>query len=269
MAVNPMLAVNDRFVSVHGHGRQHYKDAGSAEPLILLHTNGASAWQYAEVFPLLLTRMRVIAWDLPGHGDSDPLMRHYSVEDYADALNAFMEALGLASAHICGCSIGGSICVAFAARYPGRTRSTLIVEAPFRTEAEWNANWAQVEGNFGLPTQSAEQMGERVAQVDAARLARWNIDRNKAGARTMVGVMWAIRAFDVGAAARAIQRPARILYGRRGPTIAGLERFRTTAPHIPIEILEGSGHFPMLDEPAAFAETIVNFCTQLPSDQRS
>jgi 3-oxoadipate enol-lactonase len=262
MAHNPLLAVNDRFVAVHGHGRQHYKEAGSGEPLLLIHTNGASAWQYAEVFPLLLPRMHVIAWDMPGHGDSDPLQRHYSVEDYADALNAFMEALGLNCAHVSGCSIGGSICVAFAARYPSRVRSTVIVETPFRTDAEWGANWAHVEANFGLPTQTEKQMGERVAKVDEARLTRWNIDRNKAGARTMVDVMWAIRGFDVGAAAQAIQRPAMILYGKRGPTIAGKERFEAAAPRIPIQVMEGSGHFPMLDEPAAFAEILTSFCAK-------
>ncbi len=259
MSSPALLAVNDRFVCVHGHGRQHYKDAGSGEPLILIHTNGASAWQYAEVFPLLLPRMRVIAWDMPGHGDSDPLQRHYSVEDYADALAGFMQALGLNSAHVSGCSIGGSICVAFANRYPQRTRSTVIVETPFRTDVEWSANWEHVEGNFGLPTQTAKQMGERVAKVDDVRLARWNIDRNKAGAWTMVDVMWAIRGFDVGAAAKAIQRPAMILYGKRGPTIAGQERFKAAAPQIPIQVLEGSGHFPMLDEPAAFAEILAAF----------
>ena len=129
MSANTLFAVNDRFVAVHGHGRQHYKEAGSGEPLILIHTNGASAWQYAEVFPLLLTRFRVLAWDMPGHGDSDPIQRHYGVEDYADALNGFMEALELRSAHVSGCSIGGSICVAFASRYPNRTRSTVIVTA--------------------------------------------------------------------------------------------------------------------------------------------
>jgi 3-oxoadipate enol-lactonase len=262
MSNSPVLAVNDSFVAVHGHGRQHYKDGGSGEPLILIHTNGASAWQYVEVFPLLLPRMRVIAWDMPGHGDSDSIARHYSVEDYADALAGFMDALGLRAAHVSGCSIGGSICVAFASRYPERTRSTVIVETPFRTDVEWGANWAHVEGNFGLPVQTAEQMGERVAKVDAARLARWNIDRSKAGARTMVDVMWAIRGFDVGAAAKRIERPAMILYGKRGPTIAGQERFKAAAPQIPIQVLEGSGHFPMLDEPAAFAEILASFCAK-------
>lgn len=259
MATSPLLAVHDRFVNVHGHGRQHYKEGGSGEALILIHTNGGSSWQYAEVFPLLLTRMRVIAWDLPGHGDSDAIPRHYSVEDYADALNGFMEALGLTSAHVSGCSIGGSVSVAFASRYPRRVRSTVIVETPFRTDAEWAGNWAHVESNFGLPTQTAQQMGERVAIVDDARLARWNIDRNKAGARTMVDVMWAIRGFDVGAAASAIKPPAMILYGKRGPTIAGRERFEQAAPRIPITVMEGSGHFPMLDEPSAFAEVLIGF----------
>ena len=150
--------------------------------------------------------------------------------------------------------------MAFASRYPLRTRSTVIVETPFRSDAEWAANWAHVEANFGLPTQTAQQMGERVAKVDDARLARWNIDRNKAGARTMVDVMWAIRQFDVGAAAAAIRRPAMILYGKRGPTIAGRERFEKAAPHIPIRVMEGSGHFPMLDEPEAFAEIVASFC---------
>jgi pimeloyl-ACP methyl ester carboxylesterase len=262
MATAALLAAHDRFVAVHGHGRHHYQDAGSGEPLLLIHTNGASGWQYAEVLPLLLTRMRVLAWDMPGHGDSDAIARHYSVEDYADALAGFMQAVGIDSAHVAGCSIGGSICVALASRYPQRVRSTVIVETPFRTEAEWAASWTHVEGNFGLPTQTAQQMGERVAQVDDARLLRWNIDRNKAGARTMVDVMWAIRQFDVGAAASRIRCPAMILYGKRGPTIAGRERFENAAPQIPIRVMDGSGHFPMLDEPAAFAEIIADFCAQ-------
>ena len=53
-----------------------------------------------------------------------------------------------------------------------------------------------------------------------------------------------------------------ILYGKRGPTIAGRERFEKAAAHIPIRVMEGSGHFPMLDEPAAFAEIVAEFCAR-------
>jgi pimeloyl-ACP methyl ester carboxylesterase len=103
---------------------------------------------------------------------------------------------------------------------------------------------------------------ERVANVDAALLQRWNIDRNKAGAKAMLGVMWAIREFDVKSAVSKIKRPALILYGKRGPTIADQERFRAAAAHIPIRYFENSGHFPMYDEPGLFADVITEFCTK-------
>jgi aminopeptidase N len=41
------------------------------------------------VIPALARQFRVIAWDMPGHGDSDPVTRHYSIADYCAALAAF------------------------------------------------------------------------------------------------------------------------------------------------------------------------------------
>ena len=54
---------------------------------------------------------RVIAVDYPGHGDSEPLKRHYSVEDYADFTVAFMDALNIPKASVLGSSIGGAVAV--------------------------------------------------------------------------------------------------------------------------------------------------------------
>jgi pimeloyl-ACP methyl ester carboxylesterase len=96
--------------------------------------------------------------------------------------------------------------------------------------------------------------------VDDALLARWNIDRNKAGGKLMIDVMWAMRGFDAQAGLAAITRPAMVLYGAKGPTIAMRDRAAAVAPAMPIEALPGSGHFPMLDEPEAFAATLVRFC---------
>ena len=59
------------------------------------------------VAPLLAKHFRVIAWDMPGHGDSDRIARHYSVEEHAKALAALMTALKIKAAHISGASIGG------------------------------------------------------------------------------------------------------------------------------------------------------------------
>lgn len=252
----------DGYAKTRNHGRIHYRELGAGEPLILMHTNGGSAYQHDLVAPLLARRFRVFSWTMPGHGDSDPLPHHYSIEAYADALSEFMDALEIERAHVGGSSVGGSITAAYASRYSERTRSAMLIETPCRTFEEWGARWGHTEGNFGLPTQTEAQVQERVANVDAGLLQRWNVDRNKAGAKTMVGVMWAIRDFDVQGAATNIAVPAVILYGRRGPTIIDEARFRAAAPKIPIGFFESSGHFPMYDEPAVFSQVIADFCTK-------
>jgi 3-oxoadipate enol-lactonase len=261
MSNEPASAVITGFIPTHGHGRMHYREAGRGDALILIPTNGGSAYQYDGVMAALAKSFRVIAWDMPGHGDSDAVARHYSIEDYSCALAAFMDALGIKAAHISGCSVGGSISVCFASQYPQRTLSAVIVETPFRSFDEWGARWSHTEGNFGIPTQNAHDIKERVAHVDDALVTRWNVDRNKAGAKLMMSVMWAIRQFDVQSAVTNIRCPAMILYGRRGPTIANRDRFAAAAPSLPIEVIENSGHFPMLDAPDVFAATLAKFCT--------
>jgi 3-oxoadipate enol-lactonase len=256
------LGIKDGFAKTRSHGRIHYRELGRGEPLILMHTNGGSAYQHDSVAGLLAKAFRMISWTMPGHGDSDPLSRHYRIGDHCAALAEFMDALDIQRAHVGGSSVGGSITAAFASQYASRTLAAMLIETPCRTFEEWGARWGHTEGNFGLPTQNEGQVKERVANVDGALLQRWNIDRNKAGAKAMVGVMWAIREFDVKSAVSKIKGPAIILYGKRGPTIADQERFQAAAPHIPIRYFENSGHFPMYDEPALFANVVTDFCSK-------
>lgn len=252
--------VEEGFVEVAGHGRMHYLEAGRGDPLVLIHTNGGSVHQYADSVPRLATRFRVIAWGIPGQGDSDPLPRHYSIEDYCAALAAFLDTLGVDTAHVAGCSCGGSISLGFASLYPQRTLSSVIAEMPLRTEPEWRAYWRNIDGNFGIPTQSPDQVRPRLNVVDDAVVARWNADRNKAGAKIMVSMMWAMRRFDTEAHLKKLRCPAMIVFGATGPAIAHKDRFVTAVPEIPIRSLANSGHFPMLDEPEAFARLLEDFC---------
>ncbi len=255
--------IRDGFAQTKGYGRIHYREIGGGNnrpALILMHTNGGSAYSYDTLAPLLAKHFRVIAWDMPGHGDSDPITRHHSIEDYAKALGALLTTLKIKAAHISGASVGGSVTLAFASLFPTRTLSAVPVETPFRNYDEWGANWGHTEGNFGLPVQTAAQIKERVAVVDAALEKRWNVDRCKAGAFAMVDVMWGIRQFDAVGAAKKIKKPMMIVYGKKGPTIGLKERLTGAAPKAKLTIMENSGHFPMLDEPSAFAAVYIKFC---------
>lgn len=247
--------IKDGFVATNC-GRIHYLEAGEGEPLLLLHSNGCSAHEYEEVITLLAKTHRVLAWDMPGHGDSDSLSRHWSIEDYGDAVIAFLDALGIERASVAGSSVGGTICVDLAVRYGDRFDWLFLVETPIRSLQDWLDGWAGIDTNFGIPTQTFEQIAQRFRKLTPAKLTRWNCDRNKAGAKTMVGVMWALRDYDILENLAKIRGNAAVIYGDVGPTIAGASHFENLLPNAPSITLEDCGHFPMNDDPAAFVDAL-------------
>ena len=50
-----------------------------------------------------------------------------------------------------------------------------------------------------------------------------------------------------------------IVYGKKGSTVALSDRLTGAAPKAKLHIMENSGHFPMLDEPSAFAALYIKF----------
>ena len=250
------MTLRDGFASTR-HGRIHYLEAGTGSPLLLLHSNGCSAHEYIASMPGLAAEHRCIAWDMPGHGDSERSPRHLRVIDYADAVIALMDALGIARAHVCGASIGGMVCIALGARAPERLLSTIIVEAPLRSTADWAAQWARIEAQFSIPSQTLDALKGRFRAVTPALLGRWNIDREKAGAWRMVDVMWAIRDYDAIADLPRITAPAAVIVGDTGPVFGHRERYAELLPAAPLTVMQDAGHFPMLDDPGAFSAAVL------------
>ena len=246
----------DGFVAT-SHGRIHYLEAGSGRhTLILLHSNGGSAYEFEDMIDDMGASWHVLAWDMPGHGDSEPITKHYSVEAYADAVVAFMDALGVQTASVLGSSIGGAICVALGARHADRIDILFPTETPTRSNDVWTNSWPTIEKNYCNPVQTFDQVAPRFRHVTPHHMDRWNVDRQKAGAWTMLDVMWALREYDVFADIPRITTQTCVIFGDKGPTIAGVDNFRTGLPAAPVVIMKDCGHFPMNDDPAELARII-------------
>ncbi len=239
-----------------GDDRIHYLEAGQGDPIVLLHTGGASAHEFEAVIPLLAGTHRVIAWDMPGHGDSSPIYAHRSIPDYADALAGFLDALDIPEAVIVGASIGGFIAMDFAARFPARVVRTVLAEAPLRSPEWYVANWAGFEAMCAIPTTTFEETAPRFRELTPALHERWNIDRNKAGSWTIVDIAWAVRDFDAAAALARVTTPSVVVMGADGPTICELARWREIQPAAAIEIMADCAHFVMIDDPVAFTALV-------------
>jgi pimeloyl-ACP methyl ester carboxylesterase len=104
--------------------------SGTGAPVVLLHGIGSNADSFAGLLPLLPADWRVIAWNAPGYGASEPLAQDWPVAaDYAAALAAFLYRLGLDRVTLAGHSLGTLIAAAFAAARPARV-ARLVLASP-------------------------------------------------------------------------------------------------------------------------------------------
>ncbi len=85
-------------------------EKGQGRPILLLHGFASSSYTWHAIIPELAKNHRVIAIDLRGFGASDkPLDDHYSIEDQAEAVRAFIEQEDLRNLTIIGHSFGGGV----------------------------------------------------------------------------------------------------------------------------------------------------------------
>jgi pimeloyl-ACP methyl ester carboxylesterase len=105
-------------------------EAGTGEPVLLLHGLGATKASFLPTLDALAPAYRAIGVDLPGFGDSDkPLFGAYDSPFFARAMIALLDALELESAHVVGNSMGGRVALELGLSHPSRVRR-LVLLAP-------------------------------------------------------------------------------------------------------------------------------------------
>jgi pimeloyl-ACP methyl ester carboxylesterase len=111
--------------------RMSYMESGQgSRAVLLLHGIGSNCTGWRYVLAGLGDACRVIAWNAPGYYLSDHFRADApACEQYAEALAALMDALGIETAHVAGSSFGSMIAAAFAARHPARVRKLALFGA--------------------------------------------------------------------------------------------------------------------------------------------
>lgn len=107
-----------------------YERAGQGPPLVLLHGyvgDGPTAWR--RQIDDLSDEFTVVAWDAPGAGGSSDPPESFGMAGYADALAAFVRALGFERAHVLGLSFGGALALALYHRHPALPTTLVLASA--------------------------------------------------------------------------------------------------------------------------------------------
>ena len=95
-----------------------YEEKGSGEPFILLHGNGEDHTIFDNVAKHFAKQYHVIAIDTRGHGKSPLGDEPFSLYQFAEDLNEFMNEQKIEKANILGFSDGGNVALIFASEYP-------------------------------------------------------------------------------------------------------------------------------------------------------
>ena len=125
-------------LEVDGRGyRIYFEEAGAGIPLLCLHTAGADSRQFRHLLndAAITSRYRVIAFDMPYHGRTNPpdgwWLEKYllTASGYLGFVRAVWAALDLARPVVLGCSMGGAIVLRLAAEYQQELRGIVGLES--------------------------------------------------------------------------------------------------------------------------------------------
>ncbi len=96
----------------------YYGEAGSGQPLVLLHGNSSCSEAWYQQAAHFSDRFHVFAYDSVNHGHSSNSPRDADEPDRADELDGFLTALGIERPVLIGNSMGGNTLLRWAMRHP-------------------------------------------------------------------------------------------------------------------------------------------------------
>lgn len=241
-----------------------YSVAGEGPALVLLHPIGMDRGWWAPYVAHWRARHRVIAIDLPGHGESAPVRSPVSLEDHARAVLEVIDAEGVASAVLMGVSMGGMVaqCVAIAA--PDRVRALVLCATAGRFPASARA---------AIRSRGDSTRDGAMSEVIAPTLARWFVadsppeivERCRARLASDDWHSWsanweAISELDTLEGLRALDVPTLVVASARDASIPdAVARELAEASRAEFVRIEDSGHFGAFDAPHRFTPVVDAF----------
>jgi pimeloyl-ACP methyl ester carboxylesterase len=256
-----------------------FERRGAGPPLLLMHGLGSNLRMWDPVRPLLEAQMDVIALDLPGHGESPaPLPQSSSPRALALAVAAFLDRLGIQTAHLAGSSLGGWLALELAKIGRARSVTALSPAGLWRRRAPtynvitfYTYRAIAHRLKFALPYLAGNPVtrtillwqffGRPWAMPPAAAMEVSNAFANASGFDAIFSATLQER-FHGGSA---IDVPVSIAWGGRDVLLLPwLSRFRDELPSCTRWMtLRGCGHVPTFDDPQAVADVVLGtVCSQ-------
>lgn len=242
----------------------------ATELLVLGPSLGTTSELWQPAVASLLTSaavggVRILRFDLPGHGASPVATEPFSIAELADAVLGLVEEVGGGRFHYAGVSLSGAIGIELALRHPARLLSLGIFcsDARIGTEQTWRDRMEQV-------------IGQSTAALVGATPARWFapdfIEREPAEASTVLANLQqvddasyvfccgALAGFDRSSDVGDIAVPTIVASGEFDPVTppADLQDLAARIPDARYVEIAGASHLAALERPAQAAAILAD-----------
>lgn len=250
-------------------GIVHYETYGRGRPVILLHGWLGSWALWRKTIEELGKEFRTYALDFFGFGDSMDRTSDFSVNNYVELVYQFMDRLGIVKAPLIGHSMGGSVSLGVASRYPDRVVKVVVIGSPINGSSlnpflKLSGYKPIADLLFTMPfiLDGFIYGITHLAANDGPALHRMvKQDASKVTADSFFQSIGTLRQTDLSDQIGELQMPVLGIYGRKDIIVRPSQGkvLLQSAPKASEEWFENSGHFPMMDEPERFFLTINNF----------
>jgi pimeloyl-ACP methyl ester carboxylesterase len=268
--IEPMVG---RYVHVDIDGTSHriyFEEAGQGIPLVCLHTAGSDGrqWRYLLADKEFTKQFRIIAFDMPWHGKSNPPANwdgseyQLTTARYTQTIRAFCSALDLDKPVVMGCSIGGRIVLNLAIDHAHEFRALIGLEAADFQTPWYDTTWLNRPDIHGGEVCAALVSGLVAPQSPAEARMETLWAYKQGGPGVFKGDLYFYRVDgDLRGRTKAIDTkvcPLYLLTGEYDFSCMPEDTIRTASGIAGTEVIvmEQLGHFPMSENPAQFRRYI-------------
>ena len=226
----------------------HYEVLGRGRPVIFVH-GWVGSWRYwISSMQITSTSYRAYALDLWGFGETAHKDSDYSLEKQTTLLERFLNEMGIGKIALVGHGLGALVGMEFAVRHPQNVDRMMAVSCPLDDHAV----------SPRLRTASPVELSEWLSGRSPAAMTALS-DASRADARAITASLSGLQTNNVFGSFRILNIPTLLVYGDRDPAITTPNgEFSLSSMTHQIE-LEGSGHFPMIDETSKFNRLLTDF----------
>jgi pimeloyl-ACP methyl ester carboxylesterase len=267
---------------LEGSPRLHYLEwnPDAARTIVLLHGNSANAWWWDPVAGAASTKVRLLALDQRGHGDSEWVRPPaYSPLDYARDLSRFVEhaSIGREKPVVVGHSMGGLNVLAFARHSPEAARGVMAIDIAITSSRGRDRYLKRLKAlplvtypdldtakaRFRLMPDEGEiaiEILHEIAEKSLARTeeGRWTLkfDRESFLGGDGLAVLDTIKEIRI---------PVMLVRAERSKimTVEGAEAAHAANPHLRVMTIPDAHHHVLLEKPDAVARAIETFAAGL------